>query len=314
MRIVLLGGTGFIGKKLAGLCQEIAEVVVVSRHFPHQSDRILGVTYLVGDCADPKFLTYVIKPGDHVVFLAYNSVPKTSFDDPLRDIQDNLPLAITLLEVLRNVQISRLLYVSSGGTVYGPTSVTSPIIEEHQTNPISPYGITKLSIEKYCRMYSNLFDIPIVIARPANPYGPNQIPFSGQGFVATAAAMMMRGEALNVFGTNGTIRDYLYIDDLCSGLLILLTADIARGSIFNIGSGNGVSNIDIIKEISAIYRIAHSDIRINFLPERRFDVPYNVLCSAKLRNLGWSPNTTLKDGLNSTINWLSNYIGINKEV
>jgi UDP-glucose 4-epimerase len=308
MRLVLLGGNGFIGKHLAYLFQSFAEVVVVGRNLQKKEAWLDDVTYIEGDCADSELLRHVIKPDDHVVLLAYNSVPKTSFDNPICDIQENLPIAINLLKVLSNVKVRRLLYVSSGGTVYGNVNDNFLISESNQTNPISPYGITKLAIEKYCGMYSQLFNIPVVIARPANAFGPGQLPYRGQGFVATAAAMMMRGEPLTVFGQSGTIRDYIYIDDLCLALKILMTSNIKNGSIFNIGSENGKNNIEVIKHIAEVAGIPKSDIRISFLPARSFDVPYNILCTARLRALGWKINTNFNAGLEKTLPWITNYL------
>lgn len=310
MRIVLLGGTGFIGRHFADQCRMGANVTVVSRHAPPAEELVDGVTYVQGDCASPEFLRQVLRPGDQVVFLAYNSVPKTSFDDPLRDIQENLPLAIALLGVLREVRVSRLLYVSSGGTVYGPTEVQLPIPEDHPTFPISPYGITKLAIEKYCRMYARLFGIPVVIARPANPYGPGQVPHRGQGFVATAAAKILRGESLAVFGECGTVRDYLYIDDLCTAMRLLLSADIAPGAIFNIGSGQGYNNLQVIEAIAVAAGLSQVDVRIDVLPPRDFDVAYNVLCSDRLRALGWQVATPLDEGLAHTLPWIAKHLGV----
>ncbi len=308
MRVVLLGGTGFIGQHFAKLCRSSADVVVVSRHLPRTEDRLAGVRYLQGDCASPSFLKQTLLPDDGVVFLAYNSVPKTSFDDPLRDIQENLPLAISLLGVLREVPIKRLLYISSGGTVYGPTEKNTPIEEDHPTHPISPYGITKLAIEKYCRMYAELFGIPVVIGRPSNPFGPGQIPCRGQGFVATAIAKILRREEITIFGKCGTIRDYLYIDDLCAAMQLLLTSDIPPGSIFNIGSEIGMNNIEVLQAVATTLGTTLSDVRIDFTAPRNFDVPYNVLSSAKLKSLGWHATMPLDHGLARTIPWVVEHL------
>lgn len=310
MRIVLLGGTGFIGRHFANFCQPDAEIVIVSRHAPLDVDRLPDVRYVQVDCSSQDFLRQVIQPGDQVVFLAYNSIPKTSFEDPLRDIQENLPIAISLLNVLREVSIQRLLYISSGGTVYGPAGDHSPISEDHPTDPISPYGITKLAIEKYCRMYSRLFGIPIVIARPSNPYGPGQVPYRGQGFIATAAAKILRNEVLTVFGKCGTVRDYLYIDDLCTAMKLLLTSDIAAGSIFNIGSEMGMNNIKVLQAIAASAGVRQTDIQIDFLPSRDYDVPYNVLSSTRLKALGWRPAIPFEQGLEKTIPWIADHLRI----
>jgi len=308
MRIVLLGGTGFIGRYFASFCQPSADVVIVSRHAPMAVDRLADVTYVQGDCASQDFVREVIRPGDHVVYLAYNSVPKTSFDDPLRDIHENLPLSISLLGALREIPVKRLLYVSSGGTVYGPTETELPIMEDHPTFPISPYGITKLAIEKYCGMYARLFGIPVVIARPSNPYGPGQVPYRGQGFVATAAAKILRGEQIVVFGESGTVRDYLYIDDLCAAMHLLLTAEVTPGSIFNIGSEIGRNNLEVLRAVATASGTRPSDVRIDFHPPRDFDVAYNVLSSEKLRALGWSAVTPLDRGLATTLPWIAEHL------
>ena len=309
MRIVLLGGTGFIGSRLASFCQDSAHVVIVSRHAPAEVDRIAGVEYVQGDCASQDFLRQVLQHDDHVVYLAYNSVPKTSFDDPLRDIQENLPLAISLLSVLREVRVRRLLYISSGGTVYGPTDAETPIAEDHPTHPISPYGITKLAVEKYCEMYARLFGIPVVIARPSNPYGPGQIPHRGQGFIATAVVKILSGEQIPVFGEHGTVRDYLYIDDLCAAMKTLLTSAIEPGRIFNIGSEIGMNNLEVLHAVAKAVGDPPSSLNIDFLPARDFDVTYNVLDSSRLRALGWRRTMDFDKGLATTAQWIRNRLG-----
>lgn len=310
MRIVLLGGTGFIGQHFARLFRLSAEIVVISRSRPLAASILDGVSYIQGDCASEDFLRQLLKVDDYVIYLAYNSVPKTSFEDPLRDIQENLPLAISLLTVLRDVSVKRLLYLSSGGTVYGPSNSECLIPEGHPTHPISPYGITKLAIEKYCQMYARLFGVPVVIARPSNPFGPEQVPYRGQGFIATAIAKILQGDEMPVFGENGTVRDYLYIDDLCYALRILLNCDIEPGGVFNIGSETGMNNLEVLQSIAKATNIEFSTFKLNFLPTRNFDVAYNVLCSEKMKALGWCRMTSFDQGLISTVQWVKGNLGI----
>lgn len=310
MRIVLLGGTGFIGQQFARLFRSSAEIVAISRSRPPAASILDGVNYIQGDCASQEFLRQVLQIDDYVIYLAYNSVPKTSFEDPLRDIQENLPLAISLLSVLRDVPVKRLLYVSSGGTVYGPANSECLIPVGHSTHPISPYGITKLAIENYCQMYARLFGIPVVIARPSNPFGPGQVPYRGQGFIATAIAKILQSEEMSVFGENGTVRDYLYIDDLCTALKMLLDCDIEPGDIFNIGSETGMNNLEVLQSIAKATNIEFSNIKLNFLPARNFDVAYNVLSSEKIKTLGWRRITSLDQGLVPTVQWVRRNLGI----
>lgn len=303
MRIILLGA-GFIGFHLSKALHERAELVVINRSGVMEAQRFPGVTYIQGDCTNEQLLKQVIRPDDVVVFLAYNSVPKTSFEEPLKDINENLPMAVSIFNVVKDIPIKKIIYISSGGTIYGKTPEASPICEKHSTNPISPYGITKLSIEKYAHFYAALFNLPVIIARPSNPFGEHQLPFKGQGFIATAIASMLRGQDITIFGKHGTIRDYLYIDDLTSALVALIFRTTPFGEIYNIGSGQGMSNIDILNELQP-YAIA-SGVRFNtvFQPERSFDVPYNVLNPSKLMQLGWKPATSFQEGLKRTYNWI----------
>ena len=304
MRVVLLGGAGFIGHHLARYLRGRAQTLVVTRRLPDEEHRVEGVAYVEGDCATPGLLGQVIHPGDHVVHLAHHAVPAHSFDVPLVEVQDNLPSAIKLLEALKNIDIRRLVYVSSGGTVYGPAGAGVPIREDHATDPISPYGITKLTIEKYCGMYARLFGIPVVVARPSNPFGPGQLPHRGQGFVATAAAQVLHGETVTVFGEHGTVRDYLYIDDLVTALDCLLFADCPPGDVCNIGSAMGRTNTDVLTSIARAVGKDLSLLAVEHAPARPFDVPYNVLDTGKLNSMGWQPRTGFDEGVSRTVAWL----------
>jgi UDP-glucose 4-epimerase len=127
--------------------------------------------------------------------------------------------------------------VSSGGTVYG-VARSLPIAEDHPTEPISPYGITKLTIEKYAGMFGAASGLPIVIVRPGNAYGEGQHASTGQGFIATAMDAICRGEAVGVFGPIGTIRDYVHVADVASGIVAAWILG-AAGETYNIGTGVG---------------------------------------------------------------------------
>jgi len=299
-----LGGNGFIGTNLAiSLRQKGEEVVIVGRR--EKNDLPEGCTYIQGDCLDTAFIDSTIKENDKIVYLAYNSVPKTSFENPLKDINENLSGAVALFSVLKDFKIDKLMYVSSGGTVYGKTS-KEKISEEHLTNPISPYGITKLTIEKYAHFFAEVYHLPIVIARPANPFGPFQNTSSGQGFVAAAINAALTNSTINIFGNNGTIRDYIYIDDLTSAFSILLNSEYRDAEIFNIGSGIGRSNKEIVDEINRYANADGFNCAISHLPERVFDVPYNVLDCTKLKTLGWNATTNFEEALIKTWNWYLN--------
>lgn len=300
MRIVLLGGNGFLGYHIAKYFNATCEVVSISRTSPDNSMLIDGVKYIKGDCGNEDFLKRNLNANDIVLYLAYSSIPKTSFEHPLEDIRENLPMAVTIFSILKEISIKRILVFSSGGTVYGDVESQFPIKENHETNPLSPYGITKLSIEKYAALFHKLYSIPIVIIRPSNPYGSFQRPFRGQGFIPTAIASIINEKEISIFGKLGTIRDYLYIDDFVSAIDFIVNSEVSSGEIINIGSGIGLNNLQIINSLK---KISSKNFNVNILPERKFDVAYNVLDISKIGNLGWVPKVGIEEGLFYTWEW-----------
>jgi UDP-glucose 4-epimerase len=229
-------------------------------------------------------------------------VPNTSFENPLADLLQNLPSTVQLFSEAAERGV-KLVLVSSGGTVYGE-AVELPINESHPTKPISPYGVTKLTLENYAYLYAATHGLKFVCVRPANAYGVGQRPFVGQGFISTAMASAMRGEPIKIFGQNGTVRDYIYVSDLASGIVSVLECG-HLSEIYNLGSSIGVSNRDVIQSISPLIKQLGFDVRVEHLPERAFDVKANVLDSTKLRShTDWNVQVDLSEGLNMTFEWL----------
>jgi UDP-glucose 4-epimerase len=298
--ICVIGGTGFIGSYVVrALLNEGRKVVVVGRNEHPTRPLPEGVAYIPGDFGDKYFLRGVLRGVDEIVNLAYASVPKTSYDNPVQDIFDNLPPAVNLFETATRYGVSKVLMLSSGGVVYGHTE-QFPINEMAPTSPISPYGITKLAVEKYAHMFHATQGLPVICVRPANAYGESQRPFVGQGFVATAIASVLAGQEITLFGENGTIRDYIHAEDIAAGIVAALN-DGVPGEIYNIGSGTGRSNRDILDALTPLATEAGLDIRLSILPMRSFDVPVNILDSSKLHALtGWQPTVTFEDGIRRT--------------
>lgn len=295
----VIGGGGFIGRavvdELLGLGRK---VVVVGRREVPQEALPAGVEYVVNDGRD-ELLRRVLRRADEVVDLAYATVPQTSFQDPVHDILHNLPAAVRLLELAAEASLRKFVWISSGGTVYGRSAAAAQD-EEHPTNPISPYGITKLAIEKYARLFYETRGLPIVCVRPSNPFGEGQRAYSGQGFVGTAIASVLDGKPLSLFGENGTVRDYLHVRDVARGIVAALLHGRA-GEVYNIGSGQGLSNREVLEALAAL---AGAPIAVQVLPERPFDVPLNVLDSRKLTaHTGWRPALSFAEALAQTWAW-----------
>lgn len=298
MRTCVIGGGGFIGGYLVqSLVESGRDVLVLGRRTERPYALNAHAAYHSCDYSDRAKVRQYLIDCDEIVDLAYSTVPQTSFDDPMFDLQSNLAPSVALLEeVIKLSHLRRLVITSSGGTVYGPAT-RLPIIEEDRTAPISPYGITKLTIERYALMFHQLAGLSVTIVRPANAYGPGQKPFTGQGFIATAMGRILKRESVTIFGENGTIRDYVHVRDIASGLLCALEHGRA-GEIYNLGSGVGRSNRDVLK---AIEPLAESDglcIKIECAQPRGFDVPANVLSFGKLLNhTKWQPHMNFEASL-----------------
>ena len=245
-KTLVIGGGGFIGSHLTKelIYHQNRSIIAVGRSSSPRFTLPNEVIYKQGDAGDIDFIGPLLDECDEVVDLAYATVPKTSFEDPVHDVIANLPASVTLLRESSKRKISRLILISSGGTVYGNSSYL-PIDESHPTTPISPYGITKLALEKYALMFHQIENLPVIIVRPSNPYGPKQSGTKGQGFIGAAIAAILNNQPVVMYGDNGTVRDYIYIDDLVSGLVAALDCG-NTGEIYNIGTGIGFNNREII--------------------------------------------------------------------
>lgn len=299
--ICVFGGSGFIGKCLVKqLINTGRKITVIGRNPVSPFDSTVNYA----SRGNRKNLNLLKEIGfiDEVIDLSYSSTPKTSFENPIRDIEDNLEMTVEVFQQLIDMEINKLIYVSSGGTVYGE-AMELPVRENHITNPVSPYGITKLAIEKYGLMYHLSHNLPITIVRPGNAYGAGQIPFRGQGFIATAIATIIEKKKVKVFGNPGTIRDYIHVDDIACGIISALEHGII-GECYNIGTGIGKTNLDILNTLEPLVAQFGLTCEYEILPERLFDVKNNILDSSKLTEIsGWIPKIDLVSGISEAVKW-----------
>lgn len=305
IRTLVIGGAGFIGLPLVRLLCEDGrrQVLVAGRRKIAPEGFPETATYFCADINNDASILPLLEEVDEIIDLAYATVPKTSFDDPIHDLMVNLPANVNLLQKAVSKKLRRFLLVSSGGTVYGKAQYL-PIDERHLTDPISPYGISKLASEKYALMFHQLCDLPVVVVRPSNPYGPQQFGNLAQGFIGSALYSVVHNKSLVLFGERGTVRDYIYIDDLCQGIFAALEYGVA-GEIYNIGTGIGYDNREVLDVLSDIVRPDGYSINIETRPARSFDVAANVLSAALLTSVsGWRVSKTLEMGMRATWEWV----------
>ena len=308
MNTLVIGGAGFIGTHLVSkLLATGRKVTVLDRRTDALPEYPKGADYVAGDFGQCEMIRKLLCSHEEVIHLAYASVPKTSFENPFSDLLENLPPTLQLFaEVAASGR--KLVFVSSGGTVYGEADKL-PIREDHPTKPISPYGVTKLTLESYAHLYAVTHGLKFICVRPANAFGPGQKPFTGQGFIANAMTSMMQGQPVTVFGQRGTVRDYLYVSDLAAGIVSALEKG-SFSEIYNLGSGVGRSNMDVIETILPLMKGLADEVHIEHLPERPFDVRANILDSGKLRkDTGWRPKMAFDEGLLCTREWLKDFHG-----
>ena len=307
-RTLVIGGAGYIGKYLLPMLLDSGrQVTVLGRKPASKYELPANVQYVKGDFGNLAQISRLLDVNDEVVHLAYATVPNTSYENPLGDLLENLPATVQLFSEIASRGL-KLLLVSSGGTVYGEAEQL-PIAEDHATKPISPYGLTKLTIENYARLYSATKNLKFICVRPSNAYGVGQMPFTGQGFVSTAIASVMQDKKVTIFGEQGTVRDYIYVSDIASGIF----ATLERGQLnetYNIGSGVGLSNLELILRVKPLLESIGRKVNIQHKPAREFDVKQNVLDSTKLtERTGWLPAVDLDAGLTMTSDWLKGFNG-----
>jgi UDP-glucose 4-epimerase len=302
--VAVLGGCGFIGSHLcralvdAGFRVRIFDKLYAGRDLI--ADIEGHVEIVEGDIMRPDDVLSALEGVDTIINLVHTTVPGSSMNDPAYDVESNVVATVRWLSRLSQTKIRKLIFVSSGGTVYGLPQ--SKLIDEHHpTNPISSYGITKLAIEKYVAMYSAINGIDYLILRPSNVYGEGQRLHIGQGVIGVLVDGALKGETLEIWGTGESLRDYLYIDDFVAAVMALMNYS-GQQRVFNVACGKGHSVLDIL----AILRQQLDRMpAVNHTPARGFDVPVNVLDSSLLtQETDWKPRVGLKEGVARVVQWL----------
>lgn len=310
MNVLVLGGNGFIGSHLVDELLLSGHSVRVFDRFPEKyRSPLFGVDYRTGHFGDACSMAEALQGVDIVYHLISTTVPSTSNLNPVADINDNLVATVELLDQMIKMGIKRIIYLSSGGTVYGkPQQV--PIPEDHPLKPICSYGIVKVAIENYLNMYQELFGLQPTIIRPSNPFGPRQGHEGVQGVIATFLAKMMRGEPITLWGDGSIVRDYLYVTDLAK--LCLLAGESRHVGVYNAGYGKGASVLNVIDMIS---NVAGVQPVINYQPSRSFDIQEVFLDISKSSvTFNWKPTINLEQGIYFQNQWLSVQLSSSKTI
>lgn len=310
--ILILGGLGFIGQHTTrALLKHGFHVKIFDRTplSPEELSRLFGgsnVEYISGDFLDREAVRNAAANCSACIHLVTMTLPATSNEDKVYDVRTNLIGSIQVLEAMELAGVKKLVYLSSGGTVYGDP-VYAPIDEDHPTNPLSSYGITKLSVEKYCYLFSKLHALKTVALRVSNPYGPGQAPNSIQGAISVFTHRALSKQSIQIWGDGSVVRDYIHISDVARAIV---AAICYTGSehVINVGYGQGASLNEII---SCLRNSLSTEIDVVYQSARSLDVTKNILdISRAKRELGWTPSVTLQEGITSLIENIESNAGI----
>lgn len=300
MKVTILGGFGFIGSAVTERCIEAGcDVTVFSREssddgrLAHLAGRYRHVT---GDFSSVGEVVPAIKGADVVVHLISSTVPGSSISRPAYDVEMNVLPSLNLFHACIEHGVGKVIFISSGGTVYG-ASGGRPSRECDPCRPIVPYAVSKEMIEKYLAIFAHHYALDYTVLRFSNPYGPRQLARSGQGVIAAWMERLKRGEGIEIWGDGNVVRDYIFIDDAVSAIMLAMSESASRCT-FNVGSGVGYS-LNQLREI--MQQSLGVDLPVVYKPGRAADVPVNVLDISEIKQvLGWSPVTPIEDGLRQT--------------
>lgn len=267
---------------------------------------INDIEIIEGNFDDFSKIKEILNDVDYVYHLICTTIPETSHLNPYFDVESNLLPTINLLELIKGNSIKKIIYLSSGGTVYG-TPANIPIKESHATNPINSYGIVKKAIEDYLLLYNRTFDIDVCIFRLSNPYGEKQNHKGIQGVIPVFLYKVINKEIIEVWGDGNVIRDYIHIKDVIDIMVQALSIKTPE-IVYNLGSGIGTSINDILKFIK---ENLENDFEVNYLEARSFDVKVNVLDISNLKNrFGEKDFININDGINKLYDYIKSNINI----
>ena len=317
MNSTLIGGCGFIGTNLAAALAarrdsrvggEQDVITVVDRkeeYFQHiLKMRLPGVRFLEGDFRPDTDFDRQVKGADVVYHLACTTIPGTSNQNIPEELEANVIPTARLLDACVRQHVGRVVFLSSGGAVYGKKGAC-PVREDMVTYPISSYGIQKVTIEKLLYLYRYQEGLDYRVIRLANPYGPYQRPNGRLGVVTTFIYRALTDHHLEVYGDGSVVRDFLYIDDAVRGILNIVDGE-SDLRVFNLGSGHGTSVAEVIE---AVRRTVYPDLTLDYIAGRPTDVPANYLDISRYESIyGCLHPISLEEGIRRTASFLESRI------
>ena len=310
MRVLITGGLGFVGSNLAiRLVEQGATVTLLDSMLPLYGGSLFNCAPIrdsiqvnFSDIRDQNSMNYIVQGQDFIFHVAGQVSHVDSISDPFTDVDINVNGTLALLEACRKFNPSaRLIFTGTRGQ-YGP-SVRQPVDETAPTNPMGMYAITNLTAEKIVLMYHEVHHLRSVCLRITNTYGPrHQMKHDRYGVLNWFIRLAMDDETIPIFGDGQILRDFLYVDDLTDALMQCGLTESAYGETFNVGCGEPISFLALIRQIIAVTGKGRYEFT-GFTAERKALEPGDYWSDiTKIKSIvGWEPHTALQDGLEQTV-------------
>ncbi|MBW3626165.1 MAG: NAD-dependent epimerase/dehydratase family protein [Actinobacteria bacterium] len=313
MRALVTGGAGFIGSTLVDRLLAEGHTVDVVDNLSTGSlanladargDRGNDLRVHQLDVRSPAVVELIERRRPEVVFhLAAQADVRVSVADPILDAQVNVVGSLNVIEGARAVGCRKVVFASSGGTIYGdPDPADLPVTESHPQRPLSPYGVAKKAVGDYLYAYRALHGLEFVVLALANVYGPRQDPHGEAGVVAIFAGKLLAGEVCTVFGDGRQTRDFVYVDDVVDAFV--RAADRGSGLLCNIGTGVETSVLRLHQLMAGAAGVPRAPV--SFAPARTGELARSALDPARAHlHLGWAPWTSMEDGAGAVLEWFA---------
>ena len=311
--ILVTGGCGFIGANLVRVLTErslVRSIRVVDDESRGRREAIepYAVEFVKGDIRDEDLMRKSLQGIDAVVHLAADTDVMDSIADPVNNFDVNVVGSFRLLMQMREAGVTRLVNASTGGAILG--EAPPPVHEDMVARPTSPYGAAKASVEVWCSAFVQSYGLDCISLRFSNVYGP--MSYHKETVITAFMRRILEGAPLVVYGDGTQTRDYIFVDDLCEGIVASMIAD--KSGVIQLGSGMGITLNHLIAEIETVVGPAYRP-EVRYEPFRVGEVRHNWTDVTKAyQELGWIPRTSLPEGLARTWSWFLNHVAVPQSV